>query len=249
MLKLKLQYFGHLMRRVDSLEKTLMLGGIVGQEEKGTTEDEMAGWHHWLGGPESQWTPGVGDGQGGLACCNSWGRRVGRNWETELNWTDVQFHSFFLLLLMLLVSYLRKYCLIQEYEDLHLSFKSWHFQLLHLRLWKIWVDFYIWCEIEIQIHSFTCRYPVVPTPFFKKAISSLFNCLGILSFFLFAVLLWDLSSLRPGIEPSPLAVKVQSPNHWSAREFCLGILIKSTDCVPYILELQFFFSLSPNSSS
>ena len=45
MLKLKLQYFGHLMRRVDSLEKTLMLGGW-GQEDKGTTEDEMAGWHH-----------------------------------------------------------------------------------------------------------------------------------------------------------------------------------------------------------
>ena len=50
MLKLKLQYFGHLMRRVDSLEKTLMLGGIWGQEEKGTTEDEMAGWHHRLDG-------------------------------------------------------------------------------------------------------------------------------------------------------------------------------------------------------
>ena len=46
MLKLKLQYFDHLMRRADSLEKTLMLGGIWGQEEKGMTEDEMAGWHH-----------------------------------------------------------------------------------------------------------------------------------------------------------------------------------------------------------
>ena len=46
MLKLKLQYFGHLIRRVDSLEKTLMLGGTWGQEEKGMTEDEMAGWHH-----------------------------------------------------------------------------------------------------------------------------------------------------------------------------------------------------------
>ena len=54
MLKLKLQYFGHLMRRVDSLEKTLMLGGIGGQEEKGTTEDEMAGWHHGLDGHESE---------------------------------------------------------------------------------------------------------------------------------------------------------------------------------------------------
>ena len=54
MLKLKLQYFGHLMRRVDSLEKILMLGGIGGQEEKGTTEDEMAGWHHGLDGRESE---------------------------------------------------------------------------------------------------------------------------------------------------------------------------------------------------
>ena len=46
MLKLKLQYFGHLMRRSDSLEKTLMLGGIGGREDKGLTEDEMVGWHH-----------------------------------------------------------------------------------------------------------------------------------------------------------------------------------------------------------
>ena len=52
MLKLKLQYFGHLMQRVDSLEKTLMLGQIGGQEEKGMTEDEMAGWHHQLDGHE-----------------------------------------------------------------------------------------------------------------------------------------------------------------------------------------------------
>ena len=57
------------------------------QEEKGTTEDEMVGWHHWLDGREFGWTPGVGDGQGGLACCNSWGRRVGHNWATKLNWT------------------------------------------------------------------------------------------------------------------------------------------------------------------
>ena len=52
MLKLKLQYFGHLMRTVDSLEKTLMLGGIGGQEEEGMTEDEMAGWHLRLDGHE-----------------------------------------------------------------------------------------------------------------------------------------------------------------------------------------------------
>ena len=46
-----------------------------GQEKKGTTEDEMAGWHHWLDGQKSEWTPGVGDGQGGLLRCDSWGRK------------------------------------------------------------------------------------------------------------------------------------------------------------------------------
>ena len=71
-LKLKLQYFCHLMQRVDSLEKT-DAGRDWGQEEKGTPEDEMAGWHHQLDGHEFEWTPGVGDGQGGLACCYSWG--------------------------------------------------------------------------------------------------------------------------------------------------------------------------------
>ena len=86
MLKLKLPYFGHLMWRVDSLEKTLMMGGIGSQEEKGTTEDEMAGWHHWLDGHEYEWTLGVGDGQGGLACCNSWGLKELDTTE-GLNWT------------------------------------------------------------------------------------------------------------------------------------------------------------------
>ena len=57
-----------------------------GQEEKGTTEDEMAGWHHWLNGRESEWTPGVGDGQRGLACCDSWGRKESDTTE-RLNWT------------------------------------------------------------------------------------------------------------------------------------------------------------------
>ena len=56
-----------------------------GQEEKGTTEDEMAGWHHRLNGQEFRWTPGVGDGQGGLACCNSWGHKESDTTEW-LNW-------------------------------------------------------------------------------------------------------------------------------------------------------------------
>ena len=58
------------------------------QEEKGTIDDEMAGWHHQLDGHEFEWTPGVGDGQGGLAYCDSWGRK---EWDTteQLNWTEL----------------------------------------------------------------------------------------------------------------------------------------------------------------
>ena len=62
MLKLKLQYSVHLMQRADSLEKTLMLREVWGQEETGTAEDELAGWHHQLKGHGFGWTPGVGDG-------------------------------------------------------------------------------------------------------------------------------------------------------------------------------------------
>ena len=71
MLKLTLQYFGHLMQRADSFEKTLMLGKIEGRR-KGMTEDEMAGWHHRLDGHEFEQAPGVGDGQGSLAFCSPW---------------------------------------------------------------------------------------------------------------------------------------------------------------------------------
>ena len=60
-----------------------------GQEEKGTPEDEIAGWHHWLDGRESQWTPGVGDGQGGLACCDSWGHKESDTTE-RLIWSDLR---------------------------------------------------------------------------------------------------------------------------------------------------------------
>ena len=73
MLKLKLQYFGQLMQRTDSFEKTLMLGKIEGKEEKGLTVDEMVGWHPRLDGHEFEQAPGVSDGQGSLACCSPWG--------------------------------------------------------------------------------------------------------------------------------------------------------------------------------
>ena len=70
--------------------------------DKGTTEDEMAGWHHWLDGHEFGWTPGIGDGQGGLSCFNSWGRKESdtpeqlnwiETWKFELNftWRDIMY--------------------------------------------------------------------------------------------------------------------------------------------------------------
>ena len=67
MLKLKIQYSGHLIQRDDSLEKTLMLGRI---EENWVTEDEMVGWHHQLNGHEFEQTLGDSEGQGSLVCCS-----------------------------------------------------------------------------------------------------------------------------------------------------------------------------------
>ena len=63
-----------------------------GQEEEGTTEDGMAGWHHWLDGRGFEWTPGDGGGQGGLACCDSWGRKESDTTEW-LNWTECGYRS------------------------------------------------------------------------------------------------------------------------------------------------------------
>ena len=67
-----------------TLEKTLMLGKMEGRSSRGQ-QDEMVGWHHWLDGHEFEQAPGVGDGQGSLACCNPWGYRIRHDWATELN--------------------------------------------------------------------------------------------------------------------------------------------------------------------
>ena len=91
MLKLKLEYFGHLMRRVDSLEKTLMLGGIGGRRRMGRQRMKMARWHHQLDGHEFEWTSGVGDWQRGLACCDSWGHKESDTTEW-LNWMSEKVH-------------------------------------------------------------------------------------------------------------------------------------------------------------
>ena len=85
-LKLKLQYFGHLMQRADSLEKTLMLGKIEGKRQGGTTKDEMVGWHHPFTGHELWQSPGDGEGQGSLAGCSPWGRKeLDTTWQLNNN--------------------------------------------------------------------------------------------------------------------------------------------------------------------
>ena len=74
-LKLKLQYFDHLMQRADSFEKTLILGKIESGRRRRPTEDEMIGWHHRLTGHEFEQTLGDSEGQGSLECCSPWGRK------------------------------------------------------------------------------------------------------------------------------------------------------------------------------
>ena len=88
MLKLKLQYSGHLTKRADFFGKDPDAGKNWGQKETGTTEDEMVGWHHLHNGHGFGCTLGVGDGQGGLACCGSWGCKESHTAEW-LNWTDL----------------------------------------------------------------------------------------------------------------------------------------------------------------
>ena len=84
---LKLQYFGHLIYRTDTLVKTLSAGKGWRQEEKGMTENEMAGWHQQLYAHEFEQAPGDGDGQGSLAYCSPWGLKESDKTE-RLNWTD-----------------------------------------------------------------------------------------------------------------------------------------------------------------
>ena len=87
MLKLKLQYFGHLVQSW-LIGKDSDARRDWGQEKKGMTGDEMAGWHRRLDGHEFEWTPGDGDGQGGLTCCDSWGRKESDTTE-RLNWIEL----------------------------------------------------------------------------------------------------------------------------------------------------------------
>ena len=91
MLKLKLQSFGHLIQRADSFWKDSDTRKDWGQKEKGKTEDEMVGWHHQHNGHGFVCTLGVGDGQGGLVCCSSWGCKESDT-TVWLNWSETPFH-------------------------------------------------------------------------------------------------------------------------------------------------------------
>ena len=83
MLKLKLQYFGHLMQRADSSVKDPDARKDWGHQEKGATEDEVVGWQHWLSGHEFEQTLRDSEGQGGQACCSPWSYKVGQDWASE----------------------------------------------------------------------------------------------------------------------------------------------------------------------
>ena len=87
MLKLKLQYFGHLMQRADSFEKTLKLRKVEGKRRRGLTENEIVGWHHWLDGHEFEQVLGVCEGQGNLVCYSPW---VSKSRTHLSNWTELK---------------------------------------------------------------------------------------------------------------------------------------------------------------
>ena len=124
-----------------------------GQEEKGMTEDEMAGWHHRLDGCKFEWTPGVGDGQGGLACCDSWGRKES-DMTKWLNWTELNLkkHSlicFFFPICNLFSWFRLCYFLLLCY--LQSSVTSLH----HFCLWKqcLEVSRLYWLCLSPHLHS------------------------------------------------------------------------------------------------
>ena len=105
--------------------KGSVAGRDWGQEEKGMTEDEMAGWHHWLYGHESEWTPGVGEGQGGLACCDSWGCKES-DMTKRLNWTKLKLLRFFYQSLIDMGD--RKYPTPVVFSSLHVGKRNTQFK-------------------------------------------------------------------------------------------------------------------------
>ena len=123
-----------------------------GQEEKGPTEDEMAGWHHRLGGCEFEWTLGVGDGQGGLACCNSWGHK--ESYTTKrLNWTELNVLLYWLNVILVITFSLLchiasceyitiscHFCYILQLQEQFSSFLQLYWVILYILVHCAWLS-------------------------------------------------------------------------------------------------------------
>ena len=111
-----------------------------GQEEKGTTEDEMAGWHHWLNGRESERTPGVSDGQGGLECCDSWGRKESDMTE-RLNWTELNWSSLITQ---------KDLLICHTFLKIQKSLLCHHFMENRGEKWKQWQILFSWAPNSLR---------------------------------------------------------------------------------------------------
>ena len=151
MLKLKLQNFGYLMRRVDSLEKALMLGGIGGRRRRG--------WQRmrWLDGitdfmdVEFEWTPGDDDGQGGWAGCDSWGHKESDTTE-RLNWMVSDAENLFMYLLAAWISSLQK-CLMKFFIHIWMGWFC-------CCCWVLNVLYIAWMLIPHKIHDLQIISPI-----------------------------------------------------------------------------------------
>ena len=127
-----------------------------GQEEKGTTEDEMTGWHHWLDGHESEWTLGDGDGQGGLVCCDSWGLKESDTTQ-RLNWIEL---SLLILLAIKCSKFLensfKSFC-FYPFHPVMLLLTYWAlnysvFDQLHFSFYILKVEVHCCCKDDLTIN-------------------------------------------------------------------------------------------------
>ena len=167
MLKLKLQYSGHLIWRADSSEKTLMLGKTEGRRRRGRQRMRWLGWHHRLNGHEFEQALGVGNGQGGLACFSPCGRRESDtteqlNW-TELNWTKEWHQNLIQFLLALITQCLGPYVLLGEYllnfkwinKKISFKWNEWKMSLGQLFLFTL----SFWIVVMSKYEGWTIKKP------------------------------------------------------------------------------------------
>ena len=175
MLKLKLQYFGHLIRRTNSLEKNSDAGKDWRQEEKGTTEDEMAGRHHRLDWREFEQALGLGERQGRLACCSPWGRKELETTE----WLNWYWKSFTKILLYIYPDDSLPACIIYKFEvtELMTLFQflfppKWFISTVYLQLFELMSiqNDYLWYKSERTILDISFKLWISVFPRFMKNI-------------------------------------------------------------------------------